>query len=284
MTNFWGRSTAETNEILCIFKKDEGEGVGFIHQDVKEAKSGLSQRVNISDVGIWLTMSWKYVEIASERNQSPDDIVGQLHDHGIERLRALERTGELSALIDGTTNLQQAVDLTPLGHPKLPVYLFHLGTSFAHLFKRTGELSDIAHAIALQQKAVNLTAVGHAGLPYYYSNLGNSFSYRFECTGEPSDIASAIIMQQKVVELTSTGGHVNVPIYVNNLRKSLTRELSDIVNAVSLQQKTVELVPTNRADLPGYLSNLGASFDRHIEDLESRLAVNPAARCGEDAG
>ncbi|KAF6749071.1 CHAT domain-containing protein [Ephemerocybe angulata] len=282
-------STAGTTAIHCMvwFRNDEGVGFGFIHQDVKEAKPGLmSQRVNMRDVEIRLTMSWKWVEIASEseRDPAPDGVVAHLNDRGLERLSTFEKTGELSALADATTMLQQAVNLTPGGHPNLPSYLNNLGVVFTCRFERMGKLQDIFYAIAVQQRAVDLTPIGHARLPDRLNNLGLSFFYRFEQTGNLSDISHAIALQEKAGKLTPMG-HADLPDYLSNLGVSFTSrfeqlgEISDLTNAIEAHRKVVKLAPKGHVNLPVYLNNLAKSltlrFQRtgDLSDIADAIAV-----------
>ncbi|KAF6742711.1 CHAT domain-containing protein [Ephemerocybe angulata] len=191
---------------------------------------------------------------------------------------AINRTGELSDIASSISMLQKALDLTPHGHPYLPMLLNNLGSSFECRYERTNELSDIADAISVQGKGVDLIPDGHAELPTLLNNLGNSFRCRFERTGDLSDIANAISALQRAVDLTPHG-HTGLPGRFNNLGTCLARrfqrtgELSDIGDAISAHQKAVDLTPHGHTDLAGLLNNLGTSFQSRYERTGELSAI-----------
>ena len=59
----------------------------------------------------------------------------------------------LSDLDEAITAQQQAVRLTPDGHPRKPACLSNLGISFRGRFKRLGDVADLDEAITTQQQA-----------------------------------------------------------------------------------------------------------------------------------
>ncbi|KAF6761027.1 hypothetical protein DFP72DRAFT_843272, partial [Ephemerocybe angulata] len=112
--------TAETDAIVCVVQSDVGEDIGFLYLDRKamgstQAHSAheFSQEVEICDEQMGLTMRWKGIGILPDRFQVDDDVATQSNEYGVDRLRAFERTGELSALTDAISYLQQGVELTP---------------------------------------------------------------------------------------------------------------------------------------------------------------------------
>ncbi|KAF6743695.1 hypothetical protein DFP72DRAFT_1098346 [Ephemerocybe angulata] len=258
-------STAETDAISCIVENNE-EDFGFVHVDAHGVYSehGLRQIMETCDTYTELAMSWKCVEIPSERKGGSSDVAALFTYRGVELLESFLQTGDLSYLSEGITMLQQAVEFTP-------------HESFTCRFEYTGELSDIGDAISAGQKAVDLTphdiddaisagqkAVdltphGHADLPARLNNL--------------ADESRRIV--QKALDFTPDG-HVYLPAQLSNLGVSFacrferTGELSDITDAILAQQKAVGLTPQGHADLPAQLINLALSFSARFSSFGSR--------------
>ncbi|KAF6754769.1 CHAT domain-containing protein [Ephemerocybe angulata] len=279
---------AELGAIDCVVKSNEGEDIGSLHLDAKviqstmaEGNSGNSQRVEMSDAKLQVIMSWEWVEMSSESIQKAENTAVQLQSHGIERLRAFERSGRLADMNDGIRMLRQAVELTPQGHGNLPPRLNNLGGSLTRRFEETGDLSDIAEAISVLKKAVSLTPEGHTHLPGQLNNLGNAFTCLFERTGEISDVSEATSALRKAVELTPQG-HVGLPGRLTNLGSSLTRrfqrngELLDINEAISMREKAVDLLPPGHPNLPSLLNNLGNSFNLRYERTNELSDISKA--------
>ncbi|KAF5331280.1 hypothetical protein D9611_013071 [Ephemerocybe angulata] len=270
----------ETDGMDCILKSDAGEDVGFLHLDVKEmrrdssnSENESSQKVEMCDDQIELTMRWKNANTQLESIRADNDVAAQLNNYAASLGRNYERTGELSTLNYGISFTRQAVDFTPLGHVDRPSRLSNLGTLLCSRFERTGELLDLTEAITHQQKAGELTPRGHADLPAILSNLGGSLTRRFERAGELSDIANAIKVHRKAVNLTPRG-HARLLPRLNNLggaftlRFKRTGNLSDIADAITAQQRAVDLTRQGHAnlpDLPTYLNNLGNSYKCRFE-------------------
>ncbi|KAF6759269.1 TPR-like protein [Ephemerocybe angulata] len=264
--------TAEVNSLDCVVRSDEGEDIGFVDVNVTtmlgtavRPDHQLGQMVQTFDSQIQLTMLCKRVEALSESNEGEDDIAIQLESEGVELLRAFIQTGKLSDITDAMSMLQQAVDVTPHGHARMPRFLANLRTSYLFRFERTGVLSDITQAISVQQRAVEITPQGHEDLPGLLNDLGNMFALRFERAGVLSDITEAISAQQRAVDLTPQG-HEDLPGLLNDLgnlfalRFEQTGVLSDITEAISAQQRAVDLTPQVHPHLPRYLITLGISF------------------------
>ncbi|KAF6746417.1 CHAT domain-containing protein [Ephemerocybe angulata] len=283
--------TAETDAIVCVVQSDMGEDIGFLYLNRKamgstQAHSAheFSQEVEICDEQMGLTMRWKGIGIPPDRFQVDDDVATQSNEYGVDRLRAFERTGELSALTDAISYLQRGVDLTPRGHADLPRYLNELGNAFSSLFDQTGGLSNISEAIVVQRKGVDLTPSGDINLPCRLSNLGGSLTRRFEQTGQLSDIADAISVRLKAVDLIPDG-HADLPAILNHLGSSFMcrfermGELSDIEEAILLQRKAIDVTPHDPADQPAIFSNLGLSLTIALNGPNSFRTLLKPSQC-----
>jgi len=167
----------------------------------------------------------------------------QLNNLGASLHSRFKRTGDFSDLSEAISNEQRAVQLTPDGHPGMPMWLNNLGISFHSLFERTDNLSDLSKAISNKQRAVHFTPDGHPNMPMRLNSLGVSYESRFKLTGDPSDLSEAILIQERAIQLTPEG-HPDVPIWLNNLGLSLesrfdhTESLADIHAAASKFQKS----------------------------------------------
>ncbi|RXW12491.1 hypothetical protein EST38_g13364 [Candolleomyces aberdarensis] len=205
-------------------------------------------------------------------------LLGSLDYLGTCFKRSFERTGALSDSGESISATRRAVELTPAGHPDLPVRLGNFGHSFADRFGRTGALSDIAEAVSALRRSVELTPAGHPDLPFMLNKLGISLLKRFECTGAFSDIVELTLLTRQAVELMPAD-HPDLPGMLSNLqnllfstlRNLLSKDskrpgaLSDISDTISVQQRAVELTPAVHPDLPGRLSKLGNSLLSRFE-------------------
>ncbi|KAJ6586248.1 hypothetical protein B0H10DRAFT_1722727, partial [Mycena sp. CBHHK59/15] len=72
-----------------------------------------------------------------------------------------QRLGDLTDLETALQNNQEAVALTPEGHPDRAGHLQSLAVSFTHRYRRLGDLADLEDALQNNQEAVALTPEGH---------------------------------------------------------------------------------------------------------------------------
>ncbi|KZP27700.1 hypothetical protein FIBSPDRAFT_1040008 [Athelia psychrophila] len=112
--------------------------------------------------------------------------------------------------------IEQAVALTPDGHPNKPAYLSNLGSGYRTRFERLGDLADLENSIASHQQAGALTPDGHPNKPAYISKLGSGYLTRFEGLGNLVDLENSIASHQKAVALTPDG-HPDKPAYISKL-------------------------------------------------------------------
>jgi hypothetical protein len=112
----------------------------------------------------------------------PDDVEeivardkpSRLNNLGNSLFYRFERLGDLSDINKSVLMKEDAVQLTPDGHPDKPSRLNNLGNSLAHRFERLGDLSDINKSVLMFEDAVQLTPDGHPDKPSRLNNLGNS--------------------------------------------------------------------------------------------------------------
>ncbi|KAF8135902.1 CHAT domain-containing protein [Mycena galopus ATCC 62051] len=183
---------------------------------------------------------------------------------------------------------EDAVQLTPDGHPDKPSMLNNLGNSLSRRFKRLGDLSDINKSVLMNELAVQLTPDGHPGKPSMLKNLGNSLSCRFGRLGDLSDITKSVLMFEDAVKLTPDG-HPNKPSLLDHLGNSLFRrferlgDLSDINKSVLMFEDAVQLTPDGHPEKPSLLNNLGNSLLGRFERLGDLSDIKKSVLMFEDA-
>ncbi|KAF8137754.1 CHAT domain-containing protein [Mycena galopus ATCC 62051] len=160
---------------------------------------------------------------------------------------------------------EDAVQLTPDGHPDKPVRLISLSNSLFCRFERLDDLSDLNRSILILEDTVKLTPDSYPGKPSMLNNLGNSLSSRFERLGDLNDLNWSILMLEDAVRLTADG-HPDKPRKLNSLGNSLLgrferlSDLSDLNRSILMKENAVQLTPDGHPDKPGRLNNLGISL------------------------
>ncbi|KAJ7919737.1 CHAT domain-containing protein [Mycena leptocephala] len=183
---------------------------------------------------------------------------------------------------------EDAVQLTPDGHPDKPGRLNNLGNSLFRRFERLGDLGDINKSVLTFEDAFKLTPDSHPDKPSLLNNLGNSLFRRFEWLGDLSDINKSVLMQEDAVQLTPDG-HPDKPSRLNNLGNSLFRrferlgDLSDINKSVLMFEDAVQFTPDGHPDKPSRLNNLGNSLLGRFERLSDLSDINKSVLMQEDA-
>ena len=143
-----------------------------------------------------------------------------MNNLGNSLLHCFERLGDVSDINESVLMKQDAVQLTPDGHPDRPSRLNNLGNSLHRRFQQLGEPSDINESILKLQEAVQLTPEGHPDKPSWLNNLGTSLLCRFEQLCDLSGINESVLKFQDAVQLTPEG-HPNKPSWLKNLGNSL---------------------------------------------------------------
>jgi hypothetical protein len=92
-------------------------------------------------------------------------------------LRRFEQLGDLSDIIKSVSMLEDAIELTPDGHPDKPTLLNNLGNSLLGRFEFLGDFDDINTSVLMCEKAVQMTPDSHPKKSSWLNNLGNSLLY-----------------------------------------------------------------------------------------------------------
>jgi CHAT domain-containing protein len=166
---------------------------------------------------------------------------------------------------------RQALQLTPVGHPRRPANLNNLGNSLRFRFERLGAEADLDEAISSQREAVELAPEDDQDLPAILINLSSSLSERFVHTDNISDLNESISIESRAGHLMSEN-HPQHPIHLNNLSVSLRRrfvrlgDIKDIDEAIALQNQAIQRTPVG-PDLSMRQYTLGISLQKRFERL-----------------
>ncbi|KZP20335.1 hypothetical protein FIBSPDRAFT_1044972 [Athelia psychrophila] len=218
-----------------------------------------------------LPLERRIPEEVEEREQMDSDIsllAAHLSHLGGGYYARFERLADLADLENAITMEQQALALTPDGHPDKPARLTALGFSYDTRFERLGDLADIENAITAEMQALALTQDGHPDKPGHLIALGCSYYMRFERLGDLADLENAITTETQALALT-LDGHPDKPDHLSLLGVSYSArferlgDLADLENAITTQQQALALTSDN----PDYLSLLGASYSTRFERL-----------------
>ncbi|KAJ7127712.1 CHAT domain-containing protein [Mycena epipterygia] len=183
---------------------------------------------------------------------------------------------------------EDAVRLTPEGHPDKPSRLNNLGGTLRRRFECLGDLADLNKSVSMREDAVHLTPEGHPGKPSMLQNLGGVLLCRFEHLGDLTDLNKSVSMREDAVRLTADG-HPDKPSMLNNLGGALHSrfehlgDLTDLNKAVSIREDAVRLTPDGHPDKPSMLSNLGGVLHSRFEHLGNLADLSKSVLIGEDA-
>ncbi|RXW18414.1 hypothetical protein EST38_g7439 [Candolleomyces aberdarensis] len=208
------------------------------------------------------------------------DLIGGLCHHRFSRT-----VGEASYINEAVAARQAAIQLTPPGHPYLPIRLVNLTRSLHDRFEYTGDLKDVDTAILSMRKAVEATAPGDPSMAFRLSMLGNSFNLRFERKNRVSDLDKSISAYQQALRLLPPGDTQLQAVLLNDLGNSLYRRFQttsrqdDIKDAISSYRRAVAIHTQLNIEactfLNGLVSALHARFEctGDISDLEECVAT-----------
>jgi hypothetical protein len=124
---------------------------------------------------------------------------------------------------------EDAVQLTPDGHPNKPSRLTNLGNSLWSRFEQLGDLKDINTSVVVKENAVHLIPDGHPDKPCLLNNFGNSLFRRFQQLGDVNDINKSVVVTEDAVQLTPDG-HPDKPSFLTNLGNSLSSRFERLGN------------------------------------------------------
>ncbi|KAJ6624591.1 CHAT domain-containing protein [Mycena sp. CBHHK59/15] len=187
--------------------------------------------------------------------------------------RRFEQFGELTDIDQAMLSFQEALRLTPDGHPDRPLRLNDLGKSLTTRFMRLGELTDINQAVAKLKAALRLTPDDHLARPSILHNLGNSLSRRFGRLCEIRDINQAVSQLEAAVSLIPEGHRIK-STYLGNLGDFLLQRFERL--GCGQLETVVNLTPDGDLAKPSSLYILGHCLITQFGRLDGLAALNQA--------
>ncbi|KIJ29507.1 hypothetical protein M422DRAFT_269041, partial [Sphaerobolus stellatus SS14] len=109
-------------------------------------------------------------------------------DYGRSLFMCYMQHGDMTNFNQSVLKFQEAVELTPDGHPDKPSWLNSLGSSLLTRFEQLGDMTDLNQSVLKKQEAVELTPDGHPSKPSRLNSLGNSLITRFKKLGDMTDL------------------------------------------------------------------------------------------------
>ncbi|KAF8217960.1 CHAT domain-containing protein [Mycena galopus ATCC 62051] len=192
------------------------------------------------------------------------------------------RLGDLTDLEAAFHNKQEALALTPKGHPGRAGRLQSLAVSFKDRYQRLGDLTNLEAALQNDQEALALTPGGHPDHARRLQSLAASFMYRYWRLGDLTDLEAALQNNQEALALTPEG-HPDRAGWLQSLAVSFADryqrlgDLTDLEAALQNYQDALALTPEGHPHHAGRLQNLAVSLtDRYrrlgdLTDLETAL-------------
>ncbi|KAJ6553744.1 CHAT domain-containing protein [Mycena vulgaris] len=206
---------------------------------------------------------------------------------GRSLLYRFERFGSLLDIHRSIEMLEDAVRLTPDGHPEsLDIYangLNNLASALSTRFGQTGQLADLEESIAFLRQALELFPGSHPNRSGSLNNLASVLKTRFEQTGQLADLEESIAFHRQALELRPES-HPNRFSSLNKLANALwtrfeqTGQLADLEESIAFHRQALELFPGSHPNRSGSLNNLASALSTRfgqtgqLADLEESIA------------
>jgi tetratricopeptide (TPR) repeat protein len=182
--------------------------------------------------------------------------------------------GDPSDLQKGVEICEDALRLTPVGHPDRPFALNNVGNLFA---VRMG----LDSAIKAYDEAAKIIPVDHQGKSLILCNLGGIFQQRFECSGDIADLNKAIEVLQEATQfiLDDHREHLVVHYYLGSAllrRFRVFGATSDIEDAISTGEIAVKCTPDDSPRKAHYLHSLAEMHAHRFDRLKRSTDIDKA--------
>ena len=214
--------------------------------------------------------------------------VEQLHSRA-ESLSAKFEQGGGTSYIDEAINLyREALELTPLGHPKRPVSLTRLAVDLSDRYDQLGATRDLEEAIVAAQEALDLCPAGHPDRSMSLNVLSVCLTTRYDQLGAMEDLDGAIVLDREALDLRPQG-HSYRSTSLNNLAVDLSTRynqlgaMEDLDEAIILDRGALDLRPQGHSfrfsSLNNLANHLSTRYDQlgAMEDLGEAIVLNREA-------
>lgn len=144
--------------------------------------------------------------------------------------------------------MRDAVERTPVDHPKRAARLSELGVALVERFVQTGQPNYLSGAIEVARAAVDAAPLGNPGRAACLCNLGMHLLTRFELAGHAEDLAEAISTSRGAVD-AAPPGHPKRGRYLSNLcsvikvRFDRTGDQADLTEAIEIGRCAEQATP-----------------------------------------
>ncbi|CCL99057.1 uncharacterized protein FIBRA_01068 [Fibroporia radiculosa] len=199
-----------------------------------------------------------------------------------------ERLGDLSDLNRSISANEDAVRLTPEGHPDKSHHLEVLGNLLFTRSERAGDLADLDRSILVMEDAVRLTPRDHPERSNRLINLTKSYWTRYDRQENLADLTMSIFAQEASVQLTPDD-HPDKPERLSILgHLLLTRfqkvgNLEDLHKSVLMKEEAVRLSPEGHVGRPICQIYLAISLSARFKQLGDAADMDKAILMQEDA-
>jgi tetratricopeptide (TPR) repeat protein len=220
--------------------------------------------------------------------EEPSADPAQLVAEGQRAIAEYERDGLLASLDAAVNAFRDAVAAALPGDPRIPGYLWLLGSSLILRFGQTGTASDLDIAVGAGWQAAELAPPGHPDHPRCLAMLGLALRTRFEHSGDIEDLDTAVEAGWEAASMTPPGDP-SVPRYLSELSAALvtrfmeTGVAEDLTAAVAAGRRSVEIASPGATGLPGYLSSLGGVLHTRFEHTGDIADLDAAIEAGRRA-
>lgn len=118
-------------------------------------------------------------------------------------MRRYAQCGGAEDLEQAVRQTEEALAVTPAGHPNRAGLLGALGQLFHDRHKRLGNLKDLEECIRRWEEALEATPIDHPDRAGRLNNLSVKLSDKYDCLGALEDLEEAIRRAQEAVSATS---------------------------------------------------------------------------------
>ncbi|KAG8773021.1 hypothetical protein FRC12_002774 [Ceratobasidium sp. 428] len=204
-----------------------------------------------------------------------------LDSMGASYLKRFVTLGQEEDLNQAISCINQAISLSPSGHPRKAGFLSSLGLAYYERFQFLGELVDVDMAISLQNEAALLVPDTDRKRPGVLDSLGIAHQIRFQRLEDLQDIHKAVDYHSQAALLTPDD-HNKKSIRLEHLgcayetRFQVLGHLDDIQKAILYQEMAATLTPDNHSLKPEILNSLGGSYYARFERLQNLDDLNTA--------
>ncbi|KAJ7193072.1 CHAT domain-containing protein [Mycena pura] len=198
------------------------------------------------------------------------------------------RLGSLKDLEKALLHAQEAVNLTPEGHPERAGRLHSLASSYKNQYQTLGDLQYLKKALQHNQEAVDITPEDHPERVTYLQTLAASYADQYQRLGDLNDLERALQNAQEGVNLTpeshpDRSGHLQSLAVLRDDRYQRLGGLQDLEVALQYKQEAVNLVPAGHLGRAGHLQSLAASYRDRYQRLGELQDLNKALQHTQEA-